>query len=54
MIFVDIKQLLNKAIYYLKLAYEVAKKYALIAFEWLKKAVKYLKTLKSKSLKIIP
>ena len=47
----DIKQLFNKAVYYSKLAYKVGKKYALIVFEWLKKVVKYLKTIKKQELK---
>ncbi|MBQ4119635.1 MAG: transglycosylase domain-containing protein [Clostridia bacterium] len=45
------KQLLNKAIHYSKLAFKVVRKYALIAFDWMKKAIKYLKTLKSQELK---
>lgn len=47
----DFKQLLNKAIHYSKPALKVVRKYALIAFDWIKKAIKYLKTLKSQELK---
>lgn len=47
----DIKRLLKNAAYYLKFAYKVAKKYVLIAFEWLKKALKYVKSLKKQELK---
>ncbi len=47
----DFKQLLNKAIDYLKLVYKVAKKYAAVAFYWLKKAFRYVKGLKRQELK---
>ena len=47
----DFKRLLGKDKNYLKLAYKVVHRYVLIALEWLKKALKYVKSLKKQELK---